>query len=223
MLNKSQNDIVVFPMSNLLDTLHKRHAVKNFDFRRKVSNEDIKVIKESVRLSPSSYNLMPCRVIEVKDKEVRHKLKTASFNQGQITDASHLFVFCSLNELSSEYIQRINHLREEIEGKEKNHYQGYVEFLQDMAGKKSKDELMHWNAKQTYIALGFAMMACASLSIDSCPIEGFDAVKYSQILKLSNKGLTPNVVLAIGYAEDGEILQRSPKVRLDTSDFFLDI
>ena len=80
---------------------------------------------------------------------------------------------------------------------------------------------MHWNAKQTYIALGFAMMACASLSIDSCPIEGFNAKKYSQILKLSDKGLTPNVVLAIGYAQDSESAQRSPKVRLDTSDFFL--
>ena len=166
---------------------------------------------------------MPCRVIDVQDKEVRRELKAASFNQGQITDASHLFVFCSLSELSSEYIQRINHLREEIEGKEKDHYKGYVEFLQDMTGKKSQDELMHWNAKQTYIALGFAMMACASLSIDSCPIEGFNAKKYSQILKLSDKGLTPNVVLAIGYAQDSESAQRSPKVRLDTSDFFLDI
>lgn len=210
-------------MSIFLDTLRKRHAVKNFDFSKKVTNEDIQVIKESVRLSPSSYNLMPCRVIDVQEKEVRRELKAASFNQDQITDASHLFVFCSLNELSSEYIQRVNHLREEIEGKERDHYKGYVEFLQDMVVKKSQDELMHWNAKQTYIALGFAMMACASLSIDSCPIEGFDAAKYSQILKLSDKGLTPNVVLAIGYAHDGESSQRSPKVRLDTSDFFLDI
>ena len=210
-------------MSNFLDTLRKRHAVKNFDFSKKVSNESIELIKESVRLSPSSYNLMPCRVIDVQDIEVRCELKAASFNQGQITDASHLFVFCSLNELSSEYIQRINHLREEIEGKKRDHYKGYVDFLKEMVEKKSQDELMHWNAKQTYIALGFAMMACASLSIDSCPIEGFDAAKYSQILKLSEKGLTPNVVLAIGYAQDDESAQRSPKVRLDTSDFFLDI
>lgn len=210
-------------MSIFLDTLRKRHAVKNFDFSKKVTNEDIQVIKESVRLSPSSYNLMPCRVIDVHDREVRHELKAASFNQGQITDASHLFVFCSLTEISSEYIQRVNHLREDIEGKEKDHYKGYVEFLQEMVQKKPQDELMHWNAKQTYIALGFAMMACASLSIDSCPIEGFNAKKYSQILKLSDKGLTPNVVLAIGYAQDSESAQRSPKVRLDTSDFFLDI
>jgi nitroreductase len=210
-------------MSNFLNTLRKRHAVKNFDFSKKVSNENIEVVKESVRLSPSSYNLMPCRVIDVQNKEVRRKLKAASYNQGQITEASHLFVFCSLNTLSPDYIQKINHFREEIEGKEKDFYKGYVEFLQDMVGKKPQDELMYWNAKQTYIALGFAMMACASLSIDSCPIEGFDAEKYSQILKLSDKGLTPNVVLAVGYAQDDESLHRSPKVRLDTSDFFLDI
>ena len=210
-------------MIDFFIALQKRHATKHFDATLTVDAKDIEKIKESVRVSPSSYNLMPCRVIDVQDKEVRRELKAASFNQGQITDASHLFVFCSLNELSSEYIQRVNHLREKIEGKEKDHYQGYVEFLQEMVQNKPQDELMHWNAKQTYIALGFAMMACASLSIDSCPIEGFDEVKYSQILKLSDKGLTPNVVLAIGYAQDVESAQRSPKVRLDTSDFFLDI
>ena len=210
-------------MTDFFNALQKRHATKHFNTALTVNAKDIERIKESVRLSPSSYNLMPCRVIDVQDREVRHELKAASFNQDQITDASHLFVFCSLSELSSEYIQRINHLREEIEGKETDHYKGYVEFLQDMTRRKSQDELMHWNAKQTYIALGFAMMACASLSIDSCPIEGFDAVKYSEILKLSDKGLTPNVVLAIGYAQDIESAQRSPKVRLDTSDFFLDI
>ncbi|HAB89313.1 MAG TPA: NAD(P)H-dependent oxidoreductase [Bacteroidetes bacterium] len=210
-------------MSNFLNTLRTRHAVKNFDFSKKVLNENIEIIKESIRLSPSSYNLMPCRVIDVQDKGVRRKLKAASYNQGQITEASHLFVFCSLNTLSQDYIQKINHIREDIEGKEKDFYKGYVEFLQAIVGGKSKDDIMHWNAKQTYIALGFAMMACASLSIDSCPIEGFDAEKYSQILKLADKGLTPNVVLAVGYAQDEENLHRSPKVRLDTSDFFLDI
>ena len=210
-------------MTDFFNALQKRHATKHFNTALTVNAKDIERIKESVRLSPSSYNLMPCRVIDVQDREVRHELKAASFNQDQITDASHLFVFCSLTEISSEYIPRVNHLREDIEEKERDHYQGYVEFLQELVKKKPQEELMHWNAKQTYIALGFAMMACASLSIDSCPIEGFDAAKYSQILKLSNKGLTPNVVLAIGYAQDGVSAQRSPKVRLDTSDFFLDI
>ncbi|MGC6420606.1 MAG: NAD(P)H-dependent oxidoreductase [Chitinophagales bacterium] len=210
-------------MTDFFNALQKRHATKHFNTALTVNAKDIDRIKESVRLSPSSYNLMPCRVIDVQDREVRHELKAASFNQDQITDASHLFVFCSLTEISSEYIRRVNHLREDIEEKERDHYQGYVEFLQELVKKKPQEELMHWNAKQTYIALGFAMMACASLSIDSCPIEGFDAAKYSQILKLSDKGLTPNVVLAIGYAQGGESAQRSPKVRLDTSDFFLDI
>ena len=210
-------------MTDFFNALQKRHATKHFNTALTVNAKDIERIKESVRLSPSSYNLMPCRVIDVQDREVRHELKAASFNQDQITDASHLFVFCSLTEISSEYIRRVNHLREDIEEKERDHYQGYVEFLQELVKKKPQEELMHWNAKQTYIALGFAMMACASLSIDSCPIEGFDAAKYSQILKLSNKGLTPNVLLAIGYAQDGVSAQRSTKVRLDTSDFFLDI
>ena len=174
-------------MTDFFNALQKRHATKHFNTALTVDAKDIERIKESVRLSPSSYNLMPCRVIDVHDRKIRHELKAASFNQGQITDASHLFVFCSLTEISSEYIQRVNHLREDIEEKERDHYQGYVEFLQGMVQKKPQEELMHWNAKQTYIALGFAIMACASLSIDSCPIEGFDAAKYSQISSYPTK------------------------------------
>ena len=39
-----------------------------------------------------------------------------------------------------------------------------------------------WAKNQVYIALGVLMVACASLGIDSCPMEGFDPAKYDEIL-----------------------------------------
>ena len=40
----------------------------------------------------------------VTDKQIREKLKPVSWNQSQITDASHLFVFCNDTEAKPEYI-----------------------------------------------------------------------------------------------------------------------
>ena len=54
-------------MTDFFNALQKRHATKHFNTALTVDAKDIER-KESVRLSPSSYNLMPCRVIEYDRK-----------------------------------------------------------------------------------------------------------------------------------------------------------
>ena len=39
-----------------------------------------------------------------------------------------------------------------------------------------------WASKQTYIALGNMMTTAALLGVDSCPMEGFDLDKVTEIL-----------------------------------------
>ena len=59
----------------LLKDLEWRYATKLFDPSKKVSAEDLEVLKESVRLSASSYGLQPFKVLVVEDPEVRKKLR----------------------------------------------------------------------------------------------------------------------------------------------------
>ena len=47
---------------------------------------------------------------------------------------------------------------------------------------KSEEELKRWSQKQAYIAMGVLLTTCALLEIDACPMEGFDPVKYNEIL-----------------------------------------
>lgn len=56
----------------------------------------------------------------------------------------------------------------------------------------------NWADRQTYIAHGFGIAACAELQIDSCPMEGFDPTAVGEILGLpdTQKAL---VLLPIGY------------------------
>ena len=71
---------------------------------KKLANADLKTIKEAVKLSASSYGLQPYKVLVITDPALREKLKPVSWGQSQITDASHLFVFCSYTKVTNEDI-----------------------------------------------------------------------------------------------------------------------
>ncbi|MGE7926086.1 nitroreductase family protein, partial [Viridibacillus arvi] len=63
--------------------------------------------------------------------------------------------------------------------------------------------LFDWASKQTYIALGNMLTAAALIGIDSCPMEGFNMEKVTEILE--NEGLLDSekfgvsVMAAFGY------------------------
>jgi len=80
--------------TDLIENLNWRYAVKKFDAAKKISPETWSAIEEAMVLAPSSYGLQPWRFVVVNDPAVRAKLKAVAWNQSQVTDASHLVVFC---------------------------------------------------------------------------------------------------------------------------------
>jgi hypothetical protein len=48
---------------------------------------------------------------------------------------------------------------------------GYKNMILGFLEGKSQDDLAIWLNKQTYIAQGFLLSACALLGIDACPME----------------------------------------------------
>ena len=81
-------------MSNFLNNQNWRYATKKFDTTKKISTEDLNLLKEAIRLSSSSYGLQPYKVIIVENPELRAKLQPAAWGQSQIVDASHLIDLC---------------------------------------------------------------------------------------------------------------------------------
>jgi len=94
-------------MSKLIDTLNWRYATKAFDLSKKVSDENLNILIESLRLAPSSYGLQPWKFILVENSDLRAQLKSHSWNQSQITDASHLFVLTVNKEFKLEDITKL--------------------------------------------------------------------------------------------------------------------
>lgn len=207
-------------MNNVIENRTWRYATKKFDASKKVSNEDLETILEATRLSASSYGLQPYHIFVITDQELKEKLKPFSWNQSQITDASHLLVFANVTdfgeELVDEYLQNLSETRNVP-----------MEGLKDY-GNIMKSSLMNlpveikssWTAKQVYIALGNVMQAAAELKIDTCPMEGFQTDEYNKILGLTEKNLNAAVVLPLGYRSDEDGTQHMPKVRKSKEELF---
>jgi nitroreductase len=141
-----------------------------------------------------------------------------SYNQNQVIEASHVLVFCARTDATN----RVNDLVEKMSGgseEVKMALKGYTDMMHESVSSKTDEQLLDWNGRQAYIALGFALAACAELKIDSCPMEGFDSKAIDILLELPSH-MKSLAYLTIGYRiEDPE---RS-KFRFDQSDLFTHI
>lgn len=200
-------------MHPIIEDLSWRYATDKFDPTRKIRTDDLNVLLEVLRLAPSSYGLQPIKVIVIESKMIREQLREKSWNQPQITDASHLIVLCSHIDIYEKDIDDMisnTALTRKIELASLNRYS---DFLKRTLGKIKLEEKKEWNMKQAYIALGHLLHACAQLRIDSTPMEGFDADAYDEILNLKSRNLHAAIVCAIGFRDEDDTQQFLTKVR----------
>ena len=197
----------------LINSLNWRYATKKFDPSKKVSEEDLALIKEAVRLSASSYGLQLYKVLIIEDAEIRERLKPASWGQSQITDASHLFVFCNYAEVTDDHIDEYINLKANTQGLDVESLVDYGNMMKGSMSGLSDAQKSQWTAKQTYIALGNLLAVCSLMRIDACPMEGFEPAKYNDILGLTEKGLNASVIAAVGYRSEEDKTQFLKKVR----------
>jgi nitroreductase len=185
---------------DLLRHLNWRYATKTFDPTKKVPEKEFEALLEVLRLTPSSFGIQPWKFIVVKNPEIRTKMRPFSWDQSQITDASHLIVLCRISESKiEEHIEKYVLDKVKIGDLEPAKIQAYRERMLQTVRSKDEQELKTWLRNQVYIALGNILTSCAVLDIDSCPIEGFDKEKVDELLELPKVGLYSVAICAIGY------------------------
>jgi len=205
---------------NILKSLNWRYATKKFDTTRKVSSTDLEILKEAVRLSASSFGLQPYKVINVEDRELREKLKAASYGQAQVTDASNLFVFCAYTNLTSGHIDNYINLTATTRNINPAELKGFGDSMKGSFANITPEQNYVWAAHQPYIALGNLLNTCAIMNIDACPMGGIDADKYDEILGLSKQGLRAEMIATIGYRSEEDTYQHMAKVRKPLDELF---
>lgn len=205
---------------SLIDSLEWRYATKKFDSTREVPAAELEILKKAVQLSPTSYGLQLFKVLVVENKEVREKLLPASWNQSQITDASHVFVFCNYTDVQDGDIDEYIKLKADTQGIPEEALKGYGDFMKNSVVGMPQDVKAAWTQKQTYIAMSNLLSAAGELHVDACPMEGFDAAQYNEILGLNERGLSAAVVVPVGYRSDADETQNGAKVRKDFDTLF---
>lgn len=201
--------------STFLDNINWRFATKQFDPDKKLSEEVLNKIIEATRFTPSSFGLQPYHVYVVGDDALKAKLKEAGYSQPQFTDASHVFVFCARTDINT----RIDLMVEGMTGGNEEAKEGmkdYIGMMRGFAEGLSAERVVSWASKQAYIALGFALAACAELEVDACPMEGFSPEDFDKILEVPAH-FKSVVVMTAGYRKEDP---KHPKFRYPKDDLF---
>ncbi|NNG11305.1 MAG: NAD(P)H-dependent oxidoreductase [Arenibacter sp.] len=172
----------------IINAFQFRHATKEFDAAKKVSDQDMNFILETAHLSPSSFGFEPWHFIVVQDKELREALKPVAWGAPVKLDTASHFVLglsmkASMTRWDSDYIMS---MMKEVKQFPKEVIEMYSKFYREFQERDfnldNDKKLFDWASKQTYIALGNMMTSAALIGIDSCPIEGFHQEKAEALL-----------------------------------------
>ncbi|MEY3278739.1 MAG: hypothetical protein RLZZ426_1225 [Actinomycetota bacterium] len=190
-----------------------RYATKKMNPSTPVPPERVEAIIEAVRMAPTSSGLQPFELFVITNPDLRAKIAEAANGQAQITDGSHLLVFAAWDNYTAARIDEVVDLTVEARG-DLPTLRGYFDFLKANYVPRDPEINYAHAARQTYIAVGFALLAAAEQQVDSTPIEGFNPEAVDTILGLKERGLRSVVLMPLGYRDqEGDWLLPMAKVR----------
>ena len=210
----------------IIKDLNRRYSAKKYNPNKRISADDMAVIKEALRLSASSVNSQPWKFLVIESEEAKQRLHDTFVNKFQMNqkhahEASHIILFAYNPRFTVEQYKRSvdaevssGHLPaekyDEMVGKG-------AFFIEKNAGDNGINA--HWTKAQTYLALGNTLHTVARLGIDSTPMEGVDSELIGEIFKEELGGFVCEVALALGYHLEGEDFNNGlPKARLAMED-----
>lgn len=216
---------------NLIEIMEKRYSTKKFDNTRKISAEDMKQIKELLRLSASSVNTQPWHFIIASSEEGKKQISKSTqgfyaFNDEKVLTASDIVVLCARTSMDEDYLQHILE-KEDQDGRFANE-----EIKNGMHGGRSTfvnfhkndyNDLQYWMDKQVYLNMGSLLLGSAALGIDAVPMEGFDVKILNEELGLTKKGFTAVALVPLGYKANDDFNAQLPKSRLSEEEVFTTI
>lgn len=206
---------------SVLNNLKWRYATKRMN-GQKVSAEKLENILGAIQLAPTSIGLQPFTVIVVGDAETRAKIAPAIYNQPQITEGSHVLVFAAWTDYSKENVDKYINQIATLRGIPVESLDGMRNMAEGSIVGKTPEQLLNWNMRQAYIALGVGLVAAAVEQVDATPMEGFDPDALDAVLGLKEKGLHSTVIMTLGYRDaEKDYLNGAAKVRRSKDELFI--
>lgn len=207
----------------ILEILNFRHACKEFDSSKKISDSDFEIILKGGQLSPSSMGIEPWKFLVIQNESLREELATVSWGgKKQIPSCSHLVILLSRmpKELKhdSSYIHHLLTEVKQMPQEAVENFKGVIKMIEDTRFQNNDQALLNYSCLQTYIAAANMMTVSAMQQIDSCAMGGYDQKAVEEILikhNLLNKDeFYLTLMIAFGY----RINEPTPKTRQSLND-----
>ena len=162
---------------NTFDAIKERRSVKHYDPDHELSDAEIEQLFSLAILSPTSFNMQNWRFVLVKDPAIRTEIKSAAWDQTQVTDASLLLIICA--DLKSWQKNPAQYW--------KNAPKDAQDFLVPAMGTfyEGKEQLQRDEAMRSCgIVAQTLMLTAKAMGYDSNPMIGFDPQKVATIINL---------------------------------------
>lgn len=177
---------------DVFEAIEKRRSIKNFDPSHIISKQQIDKILSAAILSPTSYNIQNWRFVTIANKDLQAKIRQASWNQAQVTDASVVVVLCAdlfaWKKDPARYWKNASQVaRDYLVPAIIKSYEGQDQFQRDEA------------IRSCGMAAQTIMLAAKAMEYDSCPMIGFDPKQVAKLINLPDDHMIA-MMITIGKA-----------------------
>jgi nitroreductase / dihydropteridine reductase len=178
--------------------LMERYATKTFD-GRDIGQEKLDAILDMTRYTPSAINLQPWKVKVISDKATLEKLSPLAMDQPQVKTCSHLLVFCANTDFEGNAAKLVSGMRKA--GVPEENVSGMEAFMGKFIKNMTPAYRLSEAQAHAFMAALTAIYAARSVGVDSCPMQGFNAAGFANVLGLPVT-LIPTLIVPLGFPAD---------------------
>ena len=172
------------------EAIQQRRSIKHFDINHMMTEKEINELLSNAILSPTAFNIQNWRFVVVTDKALRQKIRAVSWGQAQVEEASILIVLIAdlmaWNKEPGRYWKDApKPVQDYLVPAISQYYEGNPEVQRDEAMRSCGMAAMN------------LMLTAKSMGYDTCPMDGFDFDKVSELLNLPSDH-TPTMFVCVG-------------------------
>ena len=160
-----------------VDAIRSRRAVKHFDAKHNMTEEEVNEMLSLAVCSPTAFNIQNWRFVVVTDQALREQIREVAWDQAQVTDTSLFIVLCA--DLKSWERQPDRYWVNAPKEVQEFMLPAIDDYYRD------KDQVQRDEAMRSCgIVAQTLMLTAKSMGYDSCPMDGFDYEKVGELIHL---------------------------------------
>jgi nitroreductase len=175
---------------NVSTAIETRRAIKAYDADHRMSQAEIDRLMSLAMLSPTAFNIQNWRFVVLQDPQLRKQVRSVSWDQAQVTDASILVVLVA--DLKSWEKQPQRYWKDAPKP-----VQDFLVPAIDLYYRDKEQVQRDEGMRSCGMAAMTLMLAAKEMGYDSCPMDGFDFDAVAKLLNLPADH-TPAMFVAIG-------------------------